>query len=209
MFLHLCHRLRPDPPSFPCCCLLPARAFFPQPGTLPTAVAHHLPREGPLTPPSRPPLYILSRPCTPPPPSLITLRIYLCEYVSHVSPHQAANSVRVETTYVLLTDNPQCLAHSRASTFFKEMKKSIPHPVARESILRSKSNHFTLLPQASHGSPLSSGQNPKQLTVGFPGSWRSILQPTQAHLFLLLLLSMLQPSSASLGVVKAPCSLAS
>lgn len=73
------------------------------------------PREALLTPPSNPPLYIFSQPCIPPFTGLITLCVYLHGYLTHVLPHQVANSIRLGTKSVLFTDNPQCLARSTAS----------------------------------------------------------------------------------------------
>ena len=70
------------------------------------------PREALLTPASQPPLYINSQPCIPPCIGLITFRAYLHGYLTHVSLRQVANSTRIGTKSVLLTDNPQCLARS-------------------------------------------------------------------------------------------------
>lgn len=89
--------------------------LLPLPGSPPTAVPTS-PFSGSS---SHSPLTVPSQPCMPPGITLITLHIYLWDYLTHVSPHQAANSVRVGTKSVLFTDNPQCLAHNRASNFFK------------------------------------------------------------------------------------------
>lgn len=115
-------RLPPRPPRSPCChhpsglrapgseaCAAPSARKSP-------CCRPRIPLLGELL---SPPTAVPSRPCVPPGTALITLRVYLWDYLTHVSLHQAANSVRVGTESVLFTDNPRCLAHSRASNFFK------------------------------------------------------------------------------------------
>ena len=103
------------------------------PGLLPCAwhSAHRCPpcpfSGKPLSlPPGHPPLNTPSQPTrlpsSQPRIAPIMLHIYLCGHLTPVSPCQAATSVREGTKSVVFTDNPQCLAQSRASTFFKYIK---------------------------------------------------------------------------------------
>lgn len=105
-----------DPPCFPCGRLGSYACAVP----LAWNLSHHcssitFPWEALLTPP----LYIPSQPCIPPCVGLITLRVYLHGYLTHVSLHQVANSIRIGTKSVLFTDNPQCLARSTTCVFKK------------------------------------------------------------------------------------------